>query len=71
MFHTDFESFVNESHDKYQQYYTGTEEVKIDGQYVKVKVYYFDDDEETMNQFMDEVGGAPHPLGGNRAVVTA
>lgn len=48
----------------FEQYFTGTDDVNGES----VKVYEFPN-QETMTQFLDQVGGMPHPLGGLRAVV--
>lgn len=54
----------------FQEYYKGTEDVDFEGgRSQNVHVFEFPTD-ELMDQFLENVGGMPHPLGGNRAVLS-
>lgn len=55
--------------EKWQQYRTGTEEVQINGEYEQVDVFEFPD-ESLVEEFLGEIGGMPHPLGGFRVVLS-
>jgi len=54
----------------YRDFYQGKEEVKFQGSYIDAHVFEFESDDQ-VSDFLDKVGGAPHPQGGFRTILTA
>lgn len=54
---------------KYGAYFKGEWENETNNGYEDVYVFEFPD-EKVMHEFLDEVGGMPHPLGGHRTILS-
>lgn len=53
---------------KWNKYYRGKEELEFNGEWRCMHIYDFPTD-ALQTEFLDEIGGAPHPLGGRRVVL--